>query len=110
LVKTNKTFKGTHIANKQGSGVQYEQHVSVDDNILPDASELEKLKELDPDIISWLKERAEKEQDARIEFNKERTNIIKHTSRTTFRIDIYTITCALIVILPGCVFLLFLFI
>lgn len=84
--------------------MHYEQHVSVDDNILPDAAELEKLKQLDPDIIAWIKSRAEKEQDARIDFNKQRVDVLKRTTRTTFRIDIYVITCALTVILAGMAF------
>lgn len=36
-----------------------------DDNLLPDASEIAKLSQLDPTIIDWLKERAEKEQNFR---------------------------------------------
>ena len=32
-----------------------------DDNLLPDATEIQKLSELDPNIMTWLKERAEKE-------------------------------------------------
>ena len=31
-----------------------------DDNLLPDATEIQKLSELDPNIMTWLKERAEK--------------------------------------------------
>lgn len=42
------------------------EHTEIfDDNLLPDALEIEKLKCLDPDILNWLKERAEKEQDFR---------------------------------------------
>ncbi len=36
-----------------------------DDSLLPDATEIQKLSAIDPDIIQWLKERAEKEQEFR---------------------------------------------
>lgn len=42
------------------------EHTEVfDDNLLPDASEIEKLSTIDPKILDWLKGRAEKEQDFR---------------------------------------------
>lgn len=50
-----------------------------DDNLLPDAAEIKKLSELDPDIIQWLKQRAEKEQDFR---HKSFTSRVKLVSRT----------------------------
>ena len=55
-----------------------EQNIVVDDSLLPTAEELEKLKELDPDIMNWMKDRCVVEQDARIEFNKNRIKLAKH--------------------------------
>ena len=36
-----------------------EQNVAIDDNLLPSAIELEKLKEVDPSIIQWIMNRAD---------------------------------------------------
>lgn len=50
----------------QNKDVARLEHTEVfDDNLLPDASEIEKLHTLDPNILQWLKSRAEKEQDFR---------------------------------------------
>lgn len=38
---------------------------TFDDSLLPDATEIEKLSKLDPQIMDWLKDRAEKEQEFR---------------------------------------------
>ena len=55
-----------------------EQNIVVDDSLLPTAEELAKLKELDPNIMNWMKDRCVIEQDARIEFNKSRMKLAKH--------------------------------
>ena len=52
-------------------GVTIAQNTIVDDNLLPPAEELEKLKQVDPSIIEWIMRRTEKEQDARLQFNSE---------------------------------------
>jgi uncharacterized membrane protein len=57
------------VANR--SGVAIEQQTIVDDNLLPPAEELEKLKQIDPSIIQWIMQRAEKEQETRLSFNTE---------------------------------------
>jgi uncharacterized membrane protein len=52
-----------------------EQQTIVDDNLLPSAEELSKLKEIDPSIINWKLQRSEKEQDTRLNFNTERMRL-----------------------------------
>jgi uncharacterized membrane protein len=52
-----------------------EQQTIVDDNLLPSAEELAKLKEVDPNIIAWILQRTEKEQEARLNFNSERVRL-----------------------------------
>lgn len=59
--KQNKHTKGIALQGEKGNGDHYEQHESYDDSMLPDASELDKLKALDPNIIDWIKERTAKE-------------------------------------------------
>ena len=58
-----------------------EQNIMVDDSLLPAAEELEKLQHLDPNIMEWMKERCSMEQDARIDFNKERIKLAKNDMR-----------------------------
>lgn len=60
--------------NKKGE-LLVEQNVAIDDNLLPNAIELEKLKEVDPKIIDWILVRTEVEQSARIEFNQNRMKL-----------------------------------
>ncbi|MDR1198638.1 MAG: hypothetical protein LBK94_06455 [Prevotellaceae bacterium] len=52
-----------------------EQNTIIDDNLLPSADELEKLKQIDPNIISWIMARTEQEQNARLKFNDDRIKI-----------------------------------
>ena len=60
---------------QDSSGVSLEHHSAYDDNLLPSAEELEKLKNIEPSILPWLMRRTEKEQDARIDFNKKRISL-----------------------------------
>ncbi len=55
--------------NQRGESIA-EQNLSIDDNLLPDAFELERLKNVDPNIITWMMARSEQEQSARIQWNK----------------------------------------
>lgn len=55
--------------------------VELDDSLLPDAQEIAKLSEIDPNIIHWLKERAEKEQEFRQKAYMERIKLIKDNER-----------------------------
>jgi len=52
-----------------------------DDNLLPDASEIRKLSELDPNILDWLKDRAENEQDFRHSSYTKRIKLVSKTER-----------------------------
>lgn len=70
------------------NGVQLEQSTIYDDNLLPAADELAKLHALDNDIIPWIKERTEIEQNARVRFNERRTALafreINYSAALTF--------------------------
>jgi len=94
---------------KQQNGLTtLEQNTIVDDSLLPPAEELAKLKELDPDIITWIKERTEKEQDARIRFNDARIDLVKKDVTETHSYNKRALSFALIVILSGMFFSVFL--
>jgi len=68
---------------KSRHGDAFEQNLAIDDNLLPSASELEKLKEIEPEIIQWLLKRTEIEQDSRIEFNKNQLKLTDYNLRKT---------------------------
>ena len=84
MTKHQHSVKETKVAGKNGMGHQLE-HVEVfDDNLLPEACEIERLTLLDPQIMVWLKERAEKEQDFRHEaYNKKIKLLSKSENRIT---------------------------
>lgn len=46
------------VKNEQGQGHLVEE--IFDDNLLPDASEIERLHKIDPDILNWLKNQQKK--------------------------------------------------
>jgi uncharacterized membrane protein len=53
-----------------------EHQTIIDDNLLPSADELQKLKEIDPSIVSWILEHADKEQKERIAFNTGKLKLV----------------------------------
>lgn len=89
------------IAGNDGRPRSFQQQEIYDDNILPNPIELEKYKEIDPTLISFLKERATNEQDARLDFNDRQMGVVEKSGRRNFLINMYAITCALIVIVLG---------
>jgi uncharacterized membrane protein len=72
-----KVLQNNRLAKNQRGESIVEQNVSIDDNLLPNAAELEKLKEIDPNIISWIMARSEQEQSARHQWNKAQSEIMK---------------------------------
>lgn len=101
MAKQTRELKGTNIENQQGKGTSFIHHESIDDSLLPDSQELSKLKELDPYVIDWVKERTAKEQDARLEFNSRKMSLLEESSKRTYKIDIFTISCAFLIIMAG---------
>jgi len=51
--------------------------IMVHESLLPIPEELAKFKDIDPSIVSWMMQYADKEQDVRIKFNLERLNLTK---------------------------------
>jgi len=72
--------------NQRGEAV-VEQNLSIDDYLLPSAAELEKLKEVDQNIVVWIMARAEQEQNARLSWNKTQEEIMRFDIRKTHRFN-----------------------
>lgn len=80
-------------------GVMLEHRAVYDDSLLPSADELGKLKEIDPDIIPWIKKRTEIEQEARVDFNKKRLKLASKETDWSAAITIIALVLATIIIL-----------
>lgn len=104
MAKQTRSQKQVKVQSTAGSGFHHENTEVFDDNLLPDASEISALSQIDPNIIEWLKDRAEKEQDFRHEITKERTEILKCDIRGVRRINTLGMTYAFIIIMAGMVF------
>lgn len=89
MTKFNRQIKAA-----KNKDLQRVEHTEVfDDNLLPDAGEIERLNELDPTIMAWLKERAAKEQDFRHDFSNRQLKVGNNHSRR----DHNTTRCALVI-------------
>lgn len=90
------------VKSAQGQGQMVEE--VFDDNLLPDASEIEKLYKIDPQILNWLKQSAEKEQDFRhCAFNK-KLELVEKTEKGDRRISSLGLIFSFIIVLAGMFF------
>jgi len=88
MTKHKREIKTAHSRELQ----RLEQSEEIDDNLLPDAEEIKKLAAIDPDILTWLKGRAEKEQEFRHDFSKKRiklTNDYEQRHHNTARMGLF---------------------
>jgi len=60
-------------ADEKGAAVG----IMVQESLLPVPEELAKFKNIEPSIVSWMMQYADKEQDVRIKFNLERITLTK---------------------------------
>ncbi len=108
MAKQTRSQKQVRVQNNRGSGYQHEDTEVFDDNLLPDAAEISALSDIDPNIISWLKDRAEKEQDFRHDIYKRRTEILEFDVRGTHKLNLRGMTFAFLIIMSGMAFSAFL--
>lgn len=108
MAKQTRSNKQIRVQSQQGSGFQHENTEVFDDNLLPDAAEITALSQIDPNIITWLKERAEKEQDFRHEIFKRRTEILESDVVGTQKLNMRGMTYAFVIIMSGMAFSAFL--
>ena len=92
----------TRVAQKNDT-LAVEQTAIYDDNLLPPAEELAKLKELDPDSINWIKKRTEIEQDARIKFNMDKVRLMNRNMNHVLIQNMACIIVAFLIIFFGLV-------
>lgn len=80
-------------------GIMVEHHAIYDDSLLPSADELGRLKEIDPDIVRWIKDRTEVEQNARLDFNKRRIALASKETSLSASITIIALVLAAAIII-----------
>ena len=85
----------------RNSGAVVEQKTVIEDSFLPSAEELYKLKEVKPELVDWIMERAAKEQDARHDFNRARVRLANKEMNGTIWINILCILFAFLIIIAG---------
>ena len=93
--------KSVHSVAKQGNNQVVHVSHEQDDNLLPNPEELQKYQDLDSTMIEWIKNRCDKEQDARISFNNEKIIINKSLNNKLFTIDMTSIIASVLVVLSG---------
>lgn len=93
--------KINHSVAKQGENQIYQVSHEEDDNLLPSAEELLKYQALDSSMIDWIKDRCDREQIGRIDFNNEKVKIQKSVNNKLFTIDMTTIITSAVVVMSG---------
>ena len=68
------------VRNQQGQQGHMVEEV-FDDNLLPDAAEIAKLYAIDPHILDWLKQSADKEQAFRHKAFETKTDLVRNNER-----------------------------
>lgn len=81
---------------------------TFNDNLLPEASEIEHLQRLDPNIMEWLKQTAQKEQEFRHESYKSRLEIIKTSSKGDRQVNRLGLLFSFLIVVLGMLFSAFL--
>jgi uncharacterized membrane protein len=108
MAKQEHKVRQTNINGGNGHAQAIEQHITYDDNFLPDAGELQKYQSVNPDLVVWIMERTAIEQDARINTVNRKLDFNEKSSTKQFIINLLGIICALIVISMGMSFSYFL--
>ena len=90
------------VKNQQGQGLLIEE--VLDDNLLPDATEIENLHRIDNNILEWLKQTAEKEQEFRHQAFAKKLKIAEDTERGIRQISKLGIIFSFIIVVLGMFF------
>lgn len=101
MAKQTKSTKQVQLRNQSGQGFHQENTEVFDDNLLPDATEITALHALDPNILDWLKERAEKEQEFRQKSFMRKADILEYDVKGTQKLNMWGMTYAFLIIMGG---------
>lgn len=93
-------FRGGH-GNRT---IELQQTHVEDDSLLPSAEEIQKYHEIDPSIVSWLKARAEKEQDFRHKITNDRMDVVSKNERSNRQLNFTGLIFGFVIIITCMVF------
>lgn len=100
--KQSKSVKGMVAQPNQGGRIAaYEHQENYEDNLLPEAQELAKLKDVDPTLLPWLISRIEKEQDSRLSFNDRQVGLLEKETKRNYNLTTTSLWLAFAVTLTG---------
>lgn len=94
MAKGKFSSKQNDVVTQKGQGRHIEHSGEFDDSLLPAPEELEKYRQVYPELIPWLMERTAKEQDARHEWTRKSQELAAKNSGRLFRVDRMVIYCA----------------
>lgn len=80
-------------------GLTLEQRTVVDDNLLPPAEELAKLNDISKEILPWIMNRTEKEQDARISFDENRMRLTEKDLNFAHRYNMVALIMSFVIVI-----------
>ena len=101
MSKQQRQVKQTNIRGNDANEHHIEHTEIFDDSLLPEASEITQLHQIDPNIIEWLKTRAEKEQEHRHSFDRERLQIVKSNEKSNRLLNAIGLVCAFFIFMGG---------
>jgi uncharacterized membrane protein len=99
--KQQRSIRQTEIQRPGQMNAQVEHTEVFDDNLLPEAVEIERLQRLDTDIMQWLKERAANEQEFRHTAYSRRLDIAESSGKREHHLNLLGIIFAFILMLVG---------
>jgi uncharacterized membrane protein len=99
--KQQRSIKTTAV-QRPGQIGQHLEHTEIfDDNLLPDACEIECLHKIDPTILDWLKERAAKEQEFRHSAYSQKLTVFNGQGKREHHLNLLGMTFAFILMILG---------
>lgn len=94
-----KKAEQTQIRQNEDGKVSAIRNTIIDDNYLPSADELQKYQNISKDIIPWIMDRVEKEQNARLKFNDDNMNLAKKDLKFRQLYDIIALILAFVLVI-----------
>ena len=89
MSKQQINHKQTNVATQGGVGQQVEVSYTVSDSTLPSPQELSDYQRIDPNIVKFLMETAQKEQQHRHKMEVEKMKVVKSSESRTTRINLW---------------------
>lgn len=101
MAKSEQRIRRTLGTRKDTIAHQIEQSVTSDDNLLPDADEVERYHAIDPTILDWLKEKAGQEQDFRHKIYSERLSLVVSNEQRIHLLNIVGLCFGFVFLIMG---------